>query len=218
MMRNFIKTENIDRKKIENWIIEQQAFGLFFNPVMTPTLTSGSISEFLETDSPTSIIEKDFEKKLDEKYALLFDTLLDEIRITGEKMDNFQKFVTFMAKELNTVRKELNIQKLLRIANYKKNWDGYGSKRIDKSIINKVRDILLSPDLIHQPEIFATRRNSIQLEYHKGKNRSIEIEVFQNKYSLYSEDDANEREVDSLPEENIFLEINNFFFKSLYRK
>jgi len=214
MMENFIKTENIDKKYLENLIAGTQDFWPYLMAKMTPTLTSGSMSAFLETGSPTSRIEEDLEKKLGEKYALLIDALSDEVRIMRGEMDNLQQFVTLQAIDLNAVRKELNIQKLMRIANYKNNWDGNGSKRIDKSVINKVRDILFSQKLIHQPEIFATRRNSIQLEYYKGKTNCMEIEVFKDKYSLFSEVDANEREVDSLPEENIFLEINDFFFKS----
>lgn len=72
-----------------------------------------------------------------------------------------------------------NINKLLEIQSLSDNWNGYHAKGFSDFLIKKVRSILFQLD--HQPKVFPTGRESIQLEYEKENGNYLEFEVFSDK-------------------------------------
>ena len=70
-----------------------------------------------------------------------------------------------------------NLKRLEAFSAFKENWNGYGANSFPKTLIDRIRRLLVV--LTIQPEIFPTARDSIQLEYDVGDNH-IEIEVFSN--------------------------------------
>lgn len=84
--------------------------------------------------------------------------------------------------------KEINNEKLDEYLKLRKNWNQYDSDPFNKLLIKKVRNII--NNLIYQPFILPTARDSIQLEYEcvdrdKGKRYYLEFEVFINKIDYF---------------------------------
>ena len=78
-----------------------------------------------------------------------------------------------------------NYLKLLAFCGLQKGWDGYEADSIPESVIYSAGTLL--KELSFQPGIFPTGRESIQIEYYKDDNRFVEIEVFTDHISVYSE-------------------------------
>ena len=58
-------------------------------------------------------------------------------------------------------------------------WDGYGGSAISSGVIEKSKKIL--KELVLQPVIFPTGRNSIQIQYETEDNSYLEFEIFADK-------------------------------------
>lgn len=71
-----------------------------------------------------------------------------------------------------------NLDRLDEIYSLTDNWDGYGSKRIDSSVIEKCKQLIIC--LQHQPIIFPTARDSIQMQFELEDKSYLEFEVFSN--------------------------------------
>lgn len=80
-----------------------------------------------------------------------------------------------------TIRDKLtvNLERLEDIARLDFDWNGYGAKPFNRTLIADVRNIISY--LSEQPEIFPTGRNSIQLEYHLPDESYLEFEIFEGK-------------------------------------
>ena len=100
-----------------------------------------------------------------------------------------------------------NSNKLLEIQNLSDNWNGYQAKDFSDCLINKVRSIVSL--LEHQPKLFPTGRDSIQLEYEKENGDYLEFEVFSNKVimlKLIGSDEV-EKEIDETQIPQIIYEF-----------
>lgn len=163
-------------------------------PNKSQTTTSGSFFTKPEIESPTADVEEIVDRKIDERYDLLLDFFFLEFENMKRKNEKLSNQYIKQAKELFAIRKELNINKIDRIALLKKGWAGEGSEEINKKIISIVRKLILSSELKVQPELFPTRNGTIQFEYQNSKNHFIEIEIFEDNFELYGEINGQEIE------------------------
>jgi hypothetical protein len=70
------------------------------------------------------------------------------------------------------------------IAALSDNWNGYGANAFSPKLIEKA--INVANQLIYQPYILPTGRDSIQMEYHKSTTEDyLELEVFENSIKLF---------------------------------
>lgn len=65
------------------------------------------------------------------------------------------------------------------IASLQYDWNGYGADPFSNSLIVKCKNIL--NNIIIQPRIFPTARNSIQFEYELEDDSYLEFEIFEEK-------------------------------------
>ena len=82
----------------------------------------------------------------------------------------------------NTQRSEHSIirnqKKLGVIERLSDDWNGNGANSFSKELVDKVR--LLLDEILHQPEIFPTAGDSIQLEYDRNNGQHLEFEISEN--------------------------------------
>ena len=141
---------------------------------------------------------------------LLIEYFKQELDSVKSRYEQYQKVVKVQGKELNAIKKEMNLQKLDRIASYDNNWNGEGTFKFDKEIISKAKFILLSTSLNRQPKIFPTNRNTIQLEYEETNNKYLEVEVLQDKFHVFSELNGEENEYEVHSVDEIITVMNEF--------
>lgn len=79
----------------------------------------------------------------------------------------------YVDREYNKMQE--NIKKLVEFSTFENNWNGYNAVKFTPTVIKKVEDIIKR--LHHQPNIFPTGSDSIQLEYYKDENNYLEIEI-----------------------------------------
>lgn len=58
------------------------------------------------------------------------------------------------------------------------NWNGYGASPLSSELIQKIEFMIENMEI--QPSIFPTGRDSIQLEWRKGADNLLEVEIFEN--------------------------------------
>jgi len=85
------------------------------------------------------------------------------------------------------------------------------SDLFSENIIQKALDFINSQLLRFQPNVFPTGRQSVQLEYEKSNGNYLEIEIFDDKCSAYSEIVDKETEYESLSFNEIIKLINEFY-------
>lgn len=71
-----------------------------------------------------------------------------------------------------------NLATINKIASLPDNWNGYGASAFPPRLIERIRLIITT--LTHQPEIFPTAADSIQLEYEKENGDYLEFEIYEN--------------------------------------
>lgn len=115
-------------------------------------------------------------------------------------------------KELNNEKELLkyNIDLLSEIGQLQDNWNQYGSEKFKQELVFKCLRIIIHTDLIYQPEIFPTARQSIQFEYEPDDNHYLEIEIFEDKIKLYCRENENIRKIPNLSTVKTIKEINEF--------
>ena len=91
------------------------------------------------------------------------------------------------------------------------NWNGNNAEPFSDTIIQRALDIINSPSLKFQPDVFPTGRQSIQFEYEKSNGNYLEIEIFEDNYSAYSEIKNEETEFESISLDDIFRLVNEFY-------
>lgn len=182
----------------------------FNDPEELGDSTTGSFDWLGEFQTPTSVVEHNLERKINEEYNLLIEYFKQELDSVKSRLEQYQKVVKVQSKDLNTMKKEMNLQKLDRIAVYGNNWNGEETTKFDEEMITKTRSILLSTSLHRQPKIFPTNRNTIQLEYEEINNRYLEVEVLPDKFNVFTEFNGEENEYDVHSVEEIIVVMNEF--------
>ena len=75
---------------------------------------------------------------------------------------------------LNRIR---NLNRLENISKLEDDWNGYGSKAINKFVINIAENIINVVD--EQPIIYPTGRSTIQMQYELADKSYLEFEIFE---------------------------------------
>lgn len=79
--------------------------------------------------------------------------------------------------------KIINLKRLSEIEKLPDNWNNNGAERISVGIIKQVRKLLMS--LEHQPEVFPTACEAIQLEWENAKNEYLEMEILDDSINVF---------------------------------
>ncbi len=101
-----------------------------------------------------------------------------------------------------------NLNVLNSFKNLKKDWNGYGADPIDSAVIEKAISIIKI--LNHQPEVFPTACNSVQMEYSFPNDNYLEIEIFSECIRIYKAVGGCEEEKQLLSIEDVVKEIKRF--------
>ena len=104
-----------------------------------------------------------------------------------------------------------NYYKLQSFRSLKKGWDGYDGEEISIPAIARVTDLLKT--LGFQPSIFPTGRGSIQVEYYQNDNTFAEIEVLEDRISVYSEGVEG-----TIEDDNITIKAASELLRAIYGK
>ncbi|MFD0825873.1 hypothetical protein ACT8ZR_09360 [Neobacillus sp. M.A.Huq-85] len=94
---------------------------------------------------------------------------------------------------LEESKKIMNVKKLLTIGKLNEGWNHNGANPFSKNLIKSCENLIC--DIIVQPELFPTGRDSIQIEYEKPDGEYLELEIFEDKVNMLMIDsDDNEKE------------------------
>lgn len=125
-----------------------------------------------------------------------------------EEINNLRKIYS---ENYQLKKKINNINTILSFKKFAYDWNGNGAEPFSEKIIQKALDFIISSELKYQPNVFPTARQSIQLEYEKSNGDYLEIEIFEDKYSAYSEIGNEETEYESISFNELIKLINEFY-------
>ncbi len=100
-----------------------------------------------------------------------------------------------------------NRNQLDLISKLDNNWDKYGAEKFNEKILEKAYRIIRNVDI--QPELFASSRSTIQLEYDNNDDY-LEFEIFKDEIVMYREKGLSSTE-EEIEEENISDIVDHFF-------
>lgn len=183
--------------------------------------TSGSVSSFDFNFPVTSIpinVEQLIKSEIKKQFLPIKETqnaLVDQFaeisleqEVIKDEINNLRKIYS----ENYQLKKKLNnINALLSFKKFETDWNGYGAEPFSEEIIQKAIYIINSPNLKFQPNVFPTGRQSIQFEYEKSNGDYLEIEIFDNRYSVYSEFDSKKTEYESISFTEALKLIDEFY-------
>lgn len=206
--------ENLQTKNRQDYLAE--LFGV-------QQYSSGSVSSFglnfPITNIPINVeqlIKSEIQKQLtpikETQDALIQQAA--ELSLEKEAIKDEINSLRKIYSENYQLKKKLNnINTILSFKKFESNWNGNGAEPLSETIIQKVFDFINSSELKFQPNVFPTARHSIQLEYEKSNGNYLEIEIFENKYSAYSEIDNKESEYESISFKEIIKLIDEFYYR-----
>jgi len=183
--------------------------------------SSGSVSgfsfNFPITSTPINVeqlikseIQKQFSSIKETQDALLQQAA--ELSLEHESIKDEINSLRKIYSENYQLRKKLNnINTILCFKKFGDDWNGNGAEPLSENLIQKAFDFVNSPLLKFQPNVFPTARHSIQLEYEKSNGNYLEIEIFEDKYSAYSEIDDKSTEYKSISFNESIKLIDEFY-------
>ncbi|MHB8853152.1 MAG: hypothetical protein ACYC6P_07350 [Ignavibacteriaceae bacterium] len=183
--------------------------------------SSGSLSSFdsnfLVTGAPVTleqVIQSEIQKHLI-PLRKTQDALIDqfaEVSLDAEAIKREMNNITSNYSENYQLKRNIkNINSIISFKKLDSNWNGNNAEPFSDTIIERALDIINSPSLKFQPDVFPTGRQSIQFEYEKSNGNYLEIEVFEDNYSAYSEINNEETEFESISLDDIFRLVNEFY-------
>ena len=89
----------------------------------------------------------------------------------GSVADNSQT-----KNDANWAEKNRSLRTLSDIQNLEHDWDGYGADRIPAAVVLLARNIVASLD--YQPEIYPTKRRTVQMQYELSDRSYLEFEIY----------------------------------------
>lgn len=183
--------------------------------------SSGSVSIFKYNFPITSIpinIEQLIKSEIQKRLAPIKETqdvLIEQAVELSSEHDSIKEEINNLRKiysENYQLKKKVNnINTLLSFKKFDTNWNGNGAEPFTENIIQKALDFINSTELKFQPNVFPTARQSIQFEYEKSNGDYLEIEIFEDKYSAYSEIDNQETEYESITFSESIKLIDEFY-------
>jgi hypothetical protein len=134
-----------------------------------------------------------------------------EISLKIDTLESETKNYAATYLENEQLKKRLvNITKILSFKNLEPGWNGKGSESFSDKVLNIAMSFINLPNLKYQPSVFPTGRLSIQFEYEKSNGNYLEIEAFEDHFTLYSEIDNTPTERENLSIQEILVDINAF--------
>ena len=97
----------------------------------------------------------------------------------GDVIDNSQT-----KSDSNWAEKNMSLRILSDIQGLEQDWDGYGAEKIPDSVILLARNLVASLD--HQPEIYPTKRRTVQMQYELSDRSYLEFEIYTDKIEVLS--------------------------------
>ncbi len=183
--------------------------------------SSGSVSDFSFNFPITSIpinVELLIKSEIQKQFAPIKETqdaLLEQAAELSLEHDAIKDEINNLRKiysENYQLKKKLNnINTILSFKKFGANWNDNGAEPFSDHLIQNAFDFINSSQLKFQPNVFPTARNSIQCEYEKSNGHYLEIEIFDDKYSAYSEVDNKETEYESISFNEIIMLIDEFY-------
>lgn len=183
--------------------------------------SSGSVSSFYSNFPTTCIpisVEQLIKSEIKKQLASIKemqDALIEqaaELSLEHEAIkDEINNLRKIYSENYQLKKKLNNINTILSFKKFGNNWNGNGAEPFSENLIQKALDFINSANLKFQPNVFPTGRQSIQLEYEKPNGNYLEIEIFENKYSAYSEINDKETEYESLSINEIMKLIDEFY-------
>lgn len=204
---------------MENLHIEKKP-NYFEKLLEIPQSSSGSLLsfdfDFPETSIPINIeqiikfeIKKQLTPIVETQNALIDQSaeLSLQFDVVKDEFDNLKKIYSENYQLKKRIR---NINSLLSFKKFSSNWNDDNAEPFSENIIQRSFEIINFPTLKFQPDVFPTGRKSIQLEYEKSNGNYLEIEIFEEKYSAYSEINKEQTEYESITIDDIFRLIDDF--------
>lgn len=105
--------------------------------------------------------------------------------------------VNYNSSMIETTKKIRNIERVKVLGDLKGNWNDNGALPFPKSLLDIGVSIIRN--IIIQPKVFPTARQSIQLEYEKVNGDYLELEVFVEKIEFFMERSNGEEKEGSIP-------------------
>lgn len=143
------------------------------------------------------------------------NAVINQVAELSLKIDDLKEDVSNFSNtylENAQLKKQVkNINIINTFSKFEKNWNDNGAEPFSDIIIKRALNIINSPSLKFQPDVFPTGRKSIQFEYEKSNGNYLEIEIFVDKYSAYSEINNEEKEYESISFEDILGLVNEFY-------
>ena len=113
-----------------------------------------------------------------------------------------------------SVDKAQSLARLLEIEQLQDNWNGNGANCFSESILSFARKIVMN--LLIQPAIFPTARDSIQLEYENDLGDYLELELFENeRIKMFSFDHTGKSLTDEINYDSINKVVNKFYGRNI---
>lgn len=200
-------------------IIEQRSF--FEELLGIQQYSSGSVSSFDFNFPVTSIpinVEQLIKSEIKKQLTPIRDTqnaLVDQFAEISIEQDAIKDEINNLRKiysaNYQLTKKVRNINTILSFKKLGFDWNGGGAEPITDNIIQKALDAINSAALKFQPEVFPTARQSIQFEYEKSNSNYLEIEIFKDKYSAYSEINEKNTEYESISFNEAIKLIDEFY-------
>jgi len=204
--------ENLQTKNHQDYLAE--LFGVQQH-------SSGSVSSFSFNFPITSIpinVEQLIKSEIKKQLAPIKETqdaLIEqaaELSLEHEAIKDEINSLRKIYSENYQLKKKLNnINTILSFKKFGNNWNGNGAEPLSENLIQKALDFINSSELKFQPNVFPTARHSIQFEYEKSNGNYLEIEIFEDRFSAYSEIDAKETEFESISFNESIKLINEFY-------
>lgn len=105
-----------------------------------------------------------------------------DVNVTGEFPTNALADKLKLPYSLESFGPQKRLSEIERLED---NWNGYGAKKIDKTIIQRSKSLIHGlVRIYHEIFIFPTARGTIQLEFQDVENSNFEIEIFPNEYVI----------------------------------
>mgnify|MGYP006898482267 CR=1 FL=1 len=141
--------------------------------------------------------------------VLINETAAIQVEMNDIK-ENLRNTISVYFENIHLKKKLSNLTKILSFKNLSSGWNGEGTEGFSEKLINIALDFINLPNLKYQPIVFPTGRSSIQFEYQKSSGDYLEIEVFEDQITLFSEIDDVITEKEYLTIQEILGDINAF--------
>lgn len=176
------------------------------SPKITPVIASAcTIACFITIVSATNRIQVEYPQQS------LLDVYTISTEFSEKRMYNSGNINLYL-DGVNAMNEDLlrSYQKISEIRCLPDNWNGNGASRFSIELLDSIRDIV--DKAVHQPKIFPTARDSIQLEYENNIGDYLEFEIFEGgRFKEFFCGHGGEIRTENISKEMIYEVVNKFY-------